>query len=188
MGAEDWQKERLNMIANNPQAFAGAQTDYANAQHLYNAGGAQQQNTQQLLDQAYADYQTHANMPFQQIDRAGNLLGMAIGNSGQSTSSGGGNQTLQQIMQAIIWHSSCTAPKALGGNMGFKPLNIIKNQFKWAKEHPVRHPAPGPVGAGASGCRPCLPVARRPGLGRSRWKRAALRYRRRCGDWGIARC
>jgi hypothetical protein len=101
LGTEDWQKERANMITNNPQAFAGAQTDYTNAQHLYNVGSAQNQDTQKLLDQAYADYNTQANQPFQQIDRAGNLLGMAIGNSGSSTSnfnqSGG---SLQQLLQA----------------------------------------------------------------------------------------
>jgi hypothetical protein len=102
MGVADWQAERNNMVGSNAGALAGAQTDYTNLQHLYNAGGAQNQYTQQLLDQAYADYQTQANAPFQQIDRAGNLLGMAIGNSGQSTmnynQSGGGN--LQALLQA----------------------------------------------------------------------------------------
>jgi hypothetical protein len=98
MGVTDWQTERQNMIANNPQAQAGSQLDYTNMQHLMNAGGAQNQYTQSLLDQAYADYQTQANAPFQQIDRAGNLLGMAVGNTGQSTMQQSGN-TMQQMMQ-----------------------------------------------------------------------------------------
>jgi hypothetical protein len=100
LGVADWQAERNNMVGSNAGALAGAQTDYTNMQHLFNAGGAQNQYTQSLLDQAFADYQTQANAPFQQIDRAGNLLGMAIGNSGQSTaSSSGGNQNLQQLLQ-----------------------------------------------------------------------------------------
>ncbi len=100
LGVSDWQAERQNMINNNPQAQAGSQLDYTNMQHLMNAGGAQNQYTQSLLDQAYQDFQTHNNMPYEQIDRAGNLLGMAVGNTGQSTAtnqqSGG---TLQQMMQ-----------------------------------------------------------------------------------------
>jgi hypothetical protein len=87
MGVQDWQTERANMIQNNANAMAGSQMDYSNLQHLMNAGNVNQQYQQQLLDQAYSDYMTRANMPFQQIDRAGNLLGMAIGNAGQSTMS-----------------------------------------------------------------------------------------------------
>jgi hypothetical protein len=100
LGVQDWQQERSNMVGNNAQAIAGENLDWTNMQHLMNAGGIQNQYTQQLLDQAYADYQTQANAPYQQIDRAGNLLGMAIGNSGQATaSSSGGGQNLQQLMQ-----------------------------------------------------------------------------------------
>jgi hypothetical protein len=88
MGVQDWQAERNNMIQNNPYAMQAAQQDYINAQHLYNVGGAQNQYTQQLLNQAYSDFLTQQNLPFQQIDRAGNLLGMAVGNTGVSTMTG----------------------------------------------------------------------------------------------------
>jgi hypothetical protein len=96
MGTEDWQRERANMVQGNAGALQGSQLDYTNAQHLLNAGTANQGYQQQLLDQAYQDFQTRANAPFQQIDRAGNLLGMSIGNSGQSTMS---NQTNQNGWQ-----------------------------------------------------------------------------------------
>ena len=100
MGVQDWQAERNNMIQNNPMAQAGSQLDYSNANHMYNAGQQQNQYTQSLLDQAYSDFMTHQNAPFQQIDRAGNLLGMAIGNSGQSTmTQGNQTQPWQQAMQ-----------------------------------------------------------------------------------------
>jgi len=49
--------------------------DYTNAEKLMNAGQAQRGYTQQLLDQIYSDFMTQQNAPFQQIDRAGNLLG-----------------------------------------------------------------------------------------------------------------
>ena len=98
-GVQDWQAERQNMVQNNAGALAGSQQDYINAQHLYNTGGAQNQYTQSLLDQAYSDFMTQQNMPYQQIDRAGNLLGMAIGNSGQTTMSGGGSNTYDRLAQ-----------------------------------------------------------------------------------------
>lgn len=98
MGVQDWQTERNNMMQSVPLALQGAQADYTNAQKLFDAGGAGRQYKQQLLDQMYSDYQTQANRPFEQIDRAGNLLGMAIGNSGNTTSrtnQGGLNTALQ---------------------------------------------------------------------------------------------
>ena len=93
MGVQDWQNERGNMMQSIPLGFQGGQLDYTNAQNLVNAGGVQRGYQQQLLDQVYSDYMTSQNAPFQQIDRAGNLLGMAIGNSGQTTqtSNNGGN-------------------------------------------------------------------------------------------------
>ena len=93
MGVQDWQNERSNMMQSIPLGFQGSQLDYANAQNLVNAGGVERGYQQQMLDQIYSDYMTQQNAPFQQIDRAGNLLGMAIGNSGSSTTNmtGGGN-------------------------------------------------------------------------------------------------
>ena len=85
MGLQDWQNERGNMMQSIPLGYQGSQLDYANAEKMLQAGGTQRGYQQQLLDQVYSDYMTQQNMPFQQIDRAGNLLGMAIGNSGQST-------------------------------------------------------------------------------------------------------
>ena len=93
MGVQDWQAERNNMMQSIPLGFQGSQLDYNNAQQLMNAGGAQRTYQQQLLDQQYSDYMTQQNAPFQQIDRAGNLLGMAIGNTGtttQNTTNSGG--------------------------------------------------------------------------------------------------
>ena len=85
MGVQDWQAERNNMMQSIPLGFQGSQLDYNNAQQLMNAGGAQRTYQQQLLDQQYSDYMTQQNAPFQQIDRFGNLLGMAIGNTGTTT-------------------------------------------------------------------------------------------------------
>lgn len=85
LGSQAWQAERDNMMRSIPLGFQGSQLDYANAQNLVNAGGVERNYQQQLLDQVYSDYMTQQNAPFQQIDRAGNLLGMAIGNSGQTT-------------------------------------------------------------------------------------------------------
>lgn len=98
MGVQDWQAERNNMIQNNLAAMQGSQADYINAQHLYNTGQIGRGYTQQLLDQAYQDYLTQANRPFEQIDRAGSLLGMAIGNTGQSTT--------MQGQQANPWQNA----------------------------------------------------------------------------------
>lgn len=98
MGTQDWQNERSNMMQSIPLALQGSQMDYSNAQHLFDAGNTQRQYSQQLLDQMFSDYNTQANAPFQQIDRAGNLLGMAIGNTGSSTMTnnpGGLNTALQ---------------------------------------------------------------------------------------------
>ena len=94
MGVQDWQNERSNMMQSIPLGFQGSQLDYANAEKMLQAGGTERGYQQQLLDQIYSDYMTQQNAPFQQIDRAGNLLGMAIGNTGTSTmtqnNSGGG--------------------------------------------------------------------------------------------------
>jgi len=93
MGVQDWQNERSNMMQSIPLGFQGSQLDYANAEKMLQAGGTERGYQQQMLDQIYSDYMTQQNAPFQQIDRAGNLLGMAIGNSGSSTTNmtGGGN-------------------------------------------------------------------------------------------------
>jgi hypothetical protein len=85
MGVQDWQAERNNMMQSIPLALQGSQADYNNAQQLMNAGGTQRTYQQQMLDQIYSDFMTQQNAPFQQIDRAGNLLGMAIGNTGATT-------------------------------------------------------------------------------------------------------
>jgi hypothetical protein len=92
MGVQDWQQERNNMMQSIPMGFQGSQLDYTNAEKMLQAGGTQRGYQQQLLDQIYSDYMTQQNAPFQQIDRAGNLLGMAVGNSGQTTmtNDGGG--------------------------------------------------------------------------------------------------
>ena len=93
MGVQDWQAERNNMMQLIPLGFQGGQLDYMNAQNLFNAGGVERGYNQQLLNQVYDDYMTSQNASFQQIDRAGNLLGMAIGNSGQSTSTVSSNNS-----------------------------------------------------------------------------------------------
>jgi hypothetical protein len=85
MGVQDWQAERNNMMQSIPLGLQGAQADYTNAEKMLQAGGTERTYQQQLLDQVYSDWMTSQNAPFQQIDRAGNLLGMAIGNSGQTT-------------------------------------------------------------------------------------------------------
>jgi hypothetical protein len=112
MGVQDWQTERANMMQSIPYGFQGSQLDYTNADRMMQAGGLERGYQQQLLDQAYADYMTKANAPFQQIDRAGNLLGMAIGNSGTTTqatdSSGGG----------FNWSQLASLP-LMGYGMGF---------------------------------------------------------------------
>jgi len=102
MGVQDWQQERNNMMQSIPLGFQGSQLDYTDAEKMLQAGGTQRTYQQQLLDQIYSDYMTQQNAPFQQIDRAGNLLGMAVGNSGSSTmtndtSSGGINSILPYI-------------------------------------------------------------------------------------------
>jgi hypothetical protein len=100
MGVQDWQNERGNMMQSIPLGFQGSQLDYTNAEKMLQAGGTERGYQQQLLDQIYSDYMTQVNAPFQQIDRAGNLLGMAIGNSGQSTvqtSNGGSNNILPYL-------------------------------------------------------------------------------------------
>jgi hypothetical protein len=85
MGATDWSNERQRMAAMVPYGFSGSQLDYNNANQLMNAGSFMQGQTQKTLDQIYSDYMTQANAPFAQIDRIGNLLGMAVGNTGVST-------------------------------------------------------------------------------------------------------
>lgn len=85
MGVQDWQAERNNMMQSIPLGFQGSQLDYNNAQQLLNVGGLQRGYQQQLLDQIYSDYMTHINAPFQQIDRAGNLLNTVAGNTGGTT-------------------------------------------------------------------------------------------------------
>lgn len=85
MGVQDWQQERNNMMQAIPYGFQGSQLDYVNADRMMQAGGLERGYQQQLLDQMYSDWMTAQNQPYQQIDRAGALLGMATGNLGQST-------------------------------------------------------------------------------------------------------
>ena len=88
MGVQDWQNERSNMMQSVPLALQGSLADYNNADKLLQAGGMERTYQQQLLDQIYSDYQTQANRPFEQIDRAGSVLGMGIGNQGTQTRTG----------------------------------------------------------------------------------------------------
>ncbi len=98
MGVQDWQQERNNMMQSIPYGLQGSQLDYTNAEKMFQAGGMERAYQQQLLDQIYSDYMTQVNQPYQQIDRAGALLGMATGNLGQTTQTstgGSGNQWAQ---------------------------------------------------------------------------------------------
>lgn len=88
MGVQDWQNERSNMIQSIPLALQGSLADYNNADKLLGAGGMERTYQQQLLDQIHNDWQTQANAPWEQIDRAGSVLGMGIGNQGTQTKTG----------------------------------------------------------------------------------------------------
>jgi hypothetical protein len=85
--------ERNRMMGAVPLAFQGGQLDYDAAGRMIQAGDAQGGYQQRLLDQAYQDYMTQQNRPYEAIDRAGNLLGLAIGNQGSTTvrNQGGNN-------------------------------------------------------------------------------------------------
>ena len=94
--------ERNRMMGAVPLAFQGSQMDYDAAGRMIQAGDAQSGYTQRLLDQAYSDYMTQSNRPFESIDRAGNLLGLAIGNQGATTvrNQGGGGMDIGNMLGA----------------------------------------------------------------------------------------
>lgn len=80
-----YQGERNRQLQAINSGLQGSQADYTNAQQMIGAGDAQRSYQQSLLDQMYQDYLTQVNKPFESIDRAGNLLGLAIGNTGSQT-------------------------------------------------------------------------------------------------------
>lgn len=103
MGVQDWQQERNNMMQSIPYGFQGGQLDYTNAERMLQAGGLERGYQQQLLDQIYSDYMTQQNRPFEQIDRAGALLGMATGNVGATTqTTTGGNDGFNWAQMASL--------------------------------------------------------------------------------------
>lgn len=82
---QSYQQERQRQVGAIGMGLQAGQSDYDNAQKLVSAGDASRSVNQALLDQSYQDYVDQQNRPFQSIDRAGSLLGMAIGNTGATT-------------------------------------------------------------------------------------------------------
>lgn len=81
------QSNKLSAISQAP-TFGNAA--YQDASQLMNAGGLQQSNQQNALDFAYNQFQNAQNYPFKQLAATGNVVGQNMGQSTQTTQSGGG--------------------------------------------------------------------------------------------------
>jgi len=80
--------ERGNQMNAAAQALGYGQADYQDLNAMLSAGDTYRQYEQDLLNQKYADWMAQQNYPLQQLDILGNTIGMSMGNTGSSTTTG----------------------------------------------------------------------------------------------------
>jgi len=88
MYSNNYMNERQNMMGALGMAPQYAQNDYNDLNAMLSAGDARRQLSQDTLNQQYADWLEQQNYPLKQLDILGNTIGMSMGNSGTSTSTG----------------------------------------------------------------------------------------------------
>jgi hypothetical protein len=80
--------ERNNQIKSSVLLPQYGNIDYQNAQQLIGVGDIYRQETQDALNNQYADWAAAQNQPYRQLDVLGNALGMATNGQGSAQSAG----------------------------------------------------------------------------------------------------
>jgi hypothetical protein len=85
---QGYTNERENQLKNSLLLNQYGNIDYNNAQQLMGVGDIRRQESQDVLNNQYADWTAMMNQPYRQLDVLGNALGAAVGGQGSVQSAG----------------------------------------------------------------------------------------------------
>lgn len=85
---QNYANERTNQMKGLAVAPQFGNLDYANAQQLIGVGDIKRQESQDVLNNQYADWVASQNQPYRQIDVLGNALGAAVNGQGSVQAAG----------------------------------------------------------------------------------------------------
>ena len=85
---QNYANERTNQMKGLAVAPQFSNLDYSNAQQLIGVGDIKRQESQDVLNNQYADWVASQNQPYRQIDVLGNALGAAVNGQGSVQAAG----------------------------------------------------------------------------------------------------
>ncbi len=85
---QNYQAERTNQLKDSVLGQQYGNIDYNNAQQLIGVGDIQRQESQDVLNNQYADWTASQNQPYRQLDVLANSLGAAVNGQGSVQSAG----------------------------------------------------------------------------------------------------
>lgn len=85
---QNYQAERTNQLKDSVLGQQYGNIDYNNAQQLIGVGDIQRQESQDVLNNQYADWTAQQNQPYRQLDVLANSLGAAVNGQGSVQSAG----------------------------------------------------------------------------------------------------
>lgn len=121
--SQNYANERANQLKAMMFAPTMAAQDYEDFNKLLGVGDVRNQYQQALLDELYGNWQQQSQYPYTQLDKLGQYLNAAIGNSGTSSSTS--SQTLPQASLASRIMGGATSGAGLGlaaAGMGMNPF------------------------------------------------------------------
>lgn len=86
--AQNYANERNNQLKDASLSNQYGNIDYNNAQQLVGVGDIQRQESQNVLNNKYADWVASQNQPYRQLDVLANSLGAAVNGQGSVSSAG----------------------------------------------------------------------------------------------------